>query len=181
MRFFLLLFLTSAQLQAQGDVVDLFDGRTLHGWLCVGEGQGQYFADNGVLVCPAEESGNLFTQKEYSNFDLSFEFRFEEGSNNGVGIRAPLGKDIHYKGMEIQILDERAPRYRGILKPAQYHGSLYGVFPARPGALKRPGGWNGQRIVADHRKIRVVVNGITVLEADLDSVKDPEILARHPG
>jgi len=104
--------------------VSLFDGSTLQGWVYVGSENNGYLMEKGMLLCPAEENGNLFTEKEYSNFILRFEFCMEEGGNNGVGIRAPLRKDVHVTGIEIQILDDQAARYRGVLKPAQYHGSV---------------------------------------------------------
>jgi hypothetical protein len=160
--------------------VPLFDG-TLNGWKLVdGKGPG-YVVENGILVCPADGGGNLFTDKEYANFVLRFEFRLTPGGNNGVGIRAPLGGDAAYAGMEIQILDDQHEKYRGKLKPAQYHGSIYDVVPAKRGFKKPTGEWNAEEITADGRRIKVVLNGHTIVDANLDDVKDPEVLKRHPG
>src|ERR1700693_1823102 len=97
--------------------VSLFDGKTLDGWHLVGQKGRGYIVENGLLVCPADGGGNLFTVKEYANFVLRFEFRLFEGSNNGIGIRAPYEGDAAYQSMEIQILDDGAPRYRGKLRP----------------------------------------------------------------
>lgn len=177
----LILLLTCGLLQQDAGFVDLFDGKTLNGWVYVGQGRNQYFAKDGILVCPVGETGNLLTEKEYSNFILRFEFRMEEGGNNGVAIRSPLEKDLHLKGIEIQILDDQAPRYRSVLKATQYHGSLYGVFPARRGFLRKTGAWNEQTILADHGKIQVVLNGETILDEDVNTVHDPQVLAEHPG
>ncbi|HQU46995.1 MAG TPA: DUF1080 domain-containing protein, partial [Pirellulales bacterium] len=85
--------------------------------------------------------GNLFTNKEYANFILRFEYRLEPGGNNGVGLRAPLRGDAAYSGMESQILDDDAPQYAK-LEPGQYHGSIYKVLPAKRGAPKKAGEWN---------------------------------------
>jgi 3-keto-disaccharide hydrolase len=137
--------------------------------------------ESGVLVCPADGGGNLFTQKEYSNFVLRFEFRTEEGGNNGVGIRAPLEGDAAYAGMEIQILDDQAERYQGKLRPAQYHGSIYDVVPAKQGFLKKAGEWNEEEITANGRRIIVRLNGTVIVDADLNAVKDPAVLKKHPG
>ena len=166
---------------AETGFAPLFDGKTLAGWrLERGRGPG-YVVENGVLVCPADGGGNLFTDKEYANFILRFEFKLSEGGNNGVGIRAPLAGDAAFAGMEIQVLDDGAARYRGRLKPAQYHGSVYDVFPAQQGFKKPTGEWNQEEITADGRRIKVVLNGHPIVDADLDSVKDPAVLARHPG
>lgn len=176
----LLVFATTCAAE-EPDFVPLFDGKTLDGWTLVGKRGRGYLVEEGLLVCPADGGGNLFTEKEHANFVVRFEFRMEPGGNSGVGIRAPLKGDVAYTGMEIQILDEEHPRYKGWLKPTQYHGSIYGVIPARPGFLKKAGEWNEEEITADGRRIRVVLNGVIIVDADLDIVKEPEILKRHPG
>jgi hypothetical protein len=160
--------------------VQLFDG-TLNGWKLVdGKGPG-YVVENGVLVCPADGGGNLFTEKEYANFVLRFEFRLTPGGNNGIGIRAPLDGRASYLGMEIQILDDEHEKYRGQIKATQYHGSIYDVAPAKHGFKKPTGEWNAEEITADRRHIKVVLNGHTIVDTNLDDVKDPEVLERHPG
>ena len=83
--------------------------------------------------------------------------------------------------MEIQILDDQAPVYQGKLRPAQYHGSIYDVVPARQGFLKKAGEWNQEEITASGRRITVILNGTTIVDANLDSVKDPQVLKKHPG
>ncbi len=166
---------------AEPGFVSLFNGKNLNGWQLVnGKGPG-YIVKNGLLVCPADGGGNLFTDKEFCNFVFRFEFRFEPGGNNGVGIRAPLSGDIAYQGMEIQILDHDHERYKGRLKPTQYHGSVYDVFPAKTGYLKPAGEWNSEEIVADGRRIKVTLNGAVILDVNLDDMKDPAVLAKHPG
>lgn len=159
----------------------LFDGKTLNGWKLVGGKGPGYVVEEGKIVCPADGGGNLFTEKEYDNFVLRFEFRLTEGANNGIGIRAPLEGDAAYKGMEIQVLDDGAPVYQGKLHPAQYHGSIYDVIPAKQGFKKPTGEWNREEISAKGRRITVTLNGHVIVDADLDSVKDPEVLKRHPG
>ena len=166
--------------QAEPGFTPLFDGRTLNGWKLVrGRGPG-YVVENGVIVCPAEGGGNLYTEREYANFVLRPEWRLWEGGNNGIGIRAPLEGDAAYVGMEIQVLDDESEKYRN-LKPTQYTGSVYDVFPARRGFVKRDGAWNSFEITADGSRIRIVLNGETVTDADLSTVTDEAVLKRHPG
>ena len=174
----LFLTLTAAQ---EAPFVSMFDGKTLNGWVLAGKQGRGYAVENGLLVCPADGGGNLFTVKQYANFVFRFEFRLEPNSNNGIGIRAPLQGDAAYVGMEIQILDNDGPEYKGKLRPAQYHGSIYDVVPAKLGFLKKTGEWNREEITANGRQITVRLNGTTIVDANLDSVKDPEILKKHPG
>ncbi len=159
----------------------LFDGTTLKGWILMnGKGPG-YVVRDGTILCPTDGGGNLFTDKEYGNFVLRLEFKFEAGGNNGVGIRAPLEGDAAYAGMEIQILDHDHEKYKGWLKPTQRHGAVYDSIPPIADALKPAGEWNTEEITADGRKVRVILNGVLITDADLDSVTDPAILKKHPG
>jgi hypothetical protein len=161
--------------------VALFDGKSLNGWkLMRGHGPG-YVVKDGVLVCPADGGGNFFTEKEYSNFVFRFEFKTEPGGNNGVGIRAPLEGDAAYQGMEIQILDDGHERYKGKIKSEQHHGSIYDVIPARTGFLKPAGEWNEEEIMAQGSRIRVTLNGVIILDADLNNVREEATLKKHPG
>ncbi len=144
-----------------------------------GEGYG---VKDGVIYCARGGGGNLFTEREYGNFIFRVEFKLEEGSNNGIGIRSPYEGDPAYVAMEIQILDEsNVEKKYGRLRPAQYHGSVYDVVPAKRGALKPPGQWNSEEIACQGRHVKVTVNGQLILDANLNDVKDGAILMKHPG
>ena len=158
----------------------LFDGKTLSGWKQVEPRGPGYVVEEGMIVCPAGGGGKLFTEKQYANFVLRFEFRLTPGANNGIGIRAPIEGDAAYQGMEIQVLDNEHPKYAN-LKPAQYHGSVYHIFPAKRGFLKPTGEWNSEEIVANGRQVKVTLNGEVITEGNLDTVTDPATLAKHPG
>jgi hypothetical protein len=177
------LFAATANAQPEAGFTSLFDGHTLNGWKLVGKTGEGYGVKSGVLYCAKGGGGKLMTEMEYGDFVFRFEFKLEDGSNNGVGIRAPLEGDAAYMGMEIQILEERAADRGkwGTLRPAQYHGSIYDVVAAKKGALKPPGEWNTQEITAIGRRIKVAVNGQTITDADLNQVTDPEIIRKHPG
>jgi hypothetical protein len=166
---------------AEPGFTPLFDGKTLNGWTLMGGHGPGYVVDAGKIVCPADGGGNLFTEREYANFVFRFEFMMEPAGNSGIGIRAPLKGDAAYQGMEIQILDDQHPQYKSWIKPEQHHGSVYDVIPARTGYLKPAGQWNEEEITADGRRITVQLNGVIILDNNLDIVKEPEVLKRHPG
>lgn len=161
--------------------VPLFDGKTLDGWVLEGKQGPGYLVSDGKIICPRNGGGNLFYDKEFSDFILRFEFKLEEGSNNGLAIRSPRqARNIAYEGMELQIIDNTAERYKDI-QPWQKHGSLYHVFPAKTGYLRPVGEWNEQEVVVQGRTVKVILNGHPILDVNLDDVKDPELLAKHPG
>ena len=159
----------------------IFDGTTLNGWRAVGKKGEGYIPRDGVVVCPATGGGNLFTERDYTNFILRFEFKLSTNANNGIGIRASFEGDAAYMGMEIQVLDDYGPEYKDRLQPWQYHGSIYNVVPAKRGSLKPVGQWNNEEIVADGRHIKVTVNNQVIVDANLNDVHDPKTLEKHPG
>jgi hypothetical protein len=177
----LLLTVTAAPTPAELGFVSLFDGETLNGWKLLGKTGDGYLAQDGKIVCPPGGGGNLFTEKQFRDFVLRFEFKLVDGSNNGLAIRSPMVTgSVAYEGMELQIIDNNSERYKDI-QPWQRHGSLYHVFPAKTGFLKKPGEWNEQEVTVQGRNVKVVLNGHTILDVNLDSVTDPEVLTKHPG
>ncbi|MGI9427159.1 MAG: 3-keto-disaccharide hydrolase [Bythopirellula sp.] len=158
----------------------LFDGESMQGWTGSTE---SYEVRDGILASLPGKSGNLYTEAEYSDFILQFEFRLTPGANNGIGIRAPLTGDAAFDGIELQVLDNTAQEYAE-LKPYQYHGSAYGIAAAQRGHLKPVGEWNEQTVRCVGRKIVVVLNDNTILDADLDEAApaNKTIDGRdHPG
>jgi len=107
-----------------------------------------------------------YTAKKFGDFVLRFEFRLKPGSNSGIGLRSEQGQNAAFNGMEIQVLDNSAERYAK-LKKWQYHGSVYGVVPAKRGALKKVGEWNVEEISAIGDHIKVTVNGQVIVDAKL--------------
>ena len=157
-------FKLSADEQKQGFKV-LFDGTNMNSW--TGNTAG-YICEEGAIVCHpgAGGGGNLYTVDEYANFNFRFEFMLTPGANNGLGIRTPLEGDAAYVGMELQILDSESPIYAD-LQPYQYHGSVYGIIPAKRGFLKPIGEWNTEEVIANGNHITVILNGTVIVDGDI--------------
>jgi HEAT repeat protein len=149
----------------------LFDGTNMHSW--TGNTTDYVIEDGNIAIRPKPgkgSGGNLFTKDEYSDFIFRFEFQLTPGANNGLGIRAPFEGDAAYEGMELQILDNDAPIYKD-LHIYQYHGSIYGTIPAKRGYLKPVGEWNYEEVIAKGPKIKVVLNGTVILDADITEAR----------
>ena len=161
--------------------VSLFDGKTLNGW---SGAKDAYKVEDAAIVCVTGTAGNLLTEKEYADFIIRFEFKLTDGANNGLGIRCPnVAKgNLHLEGTELQILDNTAEKYK-TLQPYQYHGSVYGIQPAKREHLKPLGEWNSQEVTAQGRKIKIVLNGEVLVDCDLDEVTKNGTMdkAEHPG
>lgn len=158
--------------------VSLFNGKDLTGWIGAVNGYG---VENGILYCNPKIGGNLMTEKQYDNFILRFEFLVRENGNNGLGIRCPfVNRDAAYNGMELQILDNSGSQYTK-LQPYQYHGSIYGVVPAKRGYQKKPGQWNFQEVRAIGSRITVILNGAVIVDADISKIEKTMDGKNHPG
>jgi hypothetical protein len=177
-------FATISLRQTQADdneegFVALFDGKTLDGWQ--GDKSGYEIVD-GAIVCKEKGGGNIYTDREYADFHLKFEFKLTPGANNGIGIRTPLAGDPAYVGMEIQVLDDTDERYKG-LKEWQHHGSVYGVVASKTGHLKPVGQWNSEEIIVKGKHVTVILNGTTIVDADVEKASTPKTIdgQDHPG
>jgi len=185
------LWVSSSPTYAEDGFVPIFNGKNLDGWQGLEGDTSSYFVKDGQLICKGDGRKFIFTKKEYANFVLRFDVKMDPGGNNGVGIRAKLGRRPHIEGMEIQIIDN--PYYtRGIpkpqkepkdwtqVKPYQLYGSIYGVVAAKQGHLKPAGEWNVEEIHCVGRRVKITLNGAVIVDADLDKVK-PVDGEEHPG
>ncbi len=141
----------------------LFNGKDLSGWSGTG-----YVVEDGAIIC-TPEGKNLVSEKIFSNYILEYEFKLPSGGNNGLGIHYPGEGDGAYKGMEIQILDNSATKWKN-LRDDQYNGSLYKLAPARKAGLKPAGEWNRERVSVLGTAIIVDLNGEIILRANLEEL-----------
>ena len=157
----------------------LFNGKNLDGWI---DGNNQYeVLDDGTIRCKPIGGGNLYTKDRFANFIFRFDFKLTPNANNGVGIRTELvGEPSFTVGKEIQILDDSGSDYKN-LAPYQYHGSIYGVVPAKRGSLKPVGQWNTMEIICDGTRIKVTVNAQIIVDAKVDEIREFMDHREHPG
>jgi hypothetical protein len=147
----------------------LFNGKDFGGW------QGaldDYEIRDEALSCRAGRGGTLFTQDQFGDFAVRFEFNLPPGGNNGLAIRYSGQGDPAYSGMcELQVLDNHHERYAK-LDSRQYHGSAYGQVAASRGYLNPAGTWNFQEVQVRGSVITVELNGTRILHANLAGVSE---------
>ncbi len=163
-----LLPLAAAAAEPKLQQLSLFNSTDLSGW----KGEG-YVVEDGAIVC-TPQGRNLTTERIYANYAFDFEFKLPPAGNNGIGIHYPGTGDAAYHGMEVQVLDNTAEKYKD-LKPYQFHGSLYTLAAAEKAPLKPVGEWNQERIYVNGNNVQVIVNGEKILDANLD-----ELAKEHP-
>jgi hypothetical protein len=166
----------------------LFNGRDLAGW----EGGGSDAAacwkvDDGALVCTGKPGPWLRSKAQFGDFNLRLEYLLKPGGNSGVYVRVPAdgahqGREAAQaagggpSGVEVQILDDSADRYRD-LQPYQSCGSVYAIAPAVEHVCRPPGHWNSLEIDCRGSTYRVVHNGVVVVNAAADQF--PELNERE--
>lgn len=150
----------------------------LVGWQQTGGQEGTWQFEDGILYTEGENGGWLATLRQYDDFMLSLEFRVSPGGNSGVFIRAPLEGDPAYAGMEIQILDDYAERWRD-LQPYQYTGSIYDIQAPSERAGREADEWQTMVIAARGTRVKVILNGEKVVDTDVAYF--PYKFDTHPG
>jgi hypothetical protein len=158
----------------------IFNGKDFEGWAGPLDA---FEIKDGALACKAGRKETIYTQEEYSDFVVRFEFRLPKGGNNGLAIRYPGQGDTAYDGMcELQVLDDLyLPPPGEKFDPRQAHGSAYGMVAAARGYHRRVGEWNFQEVTVIGSKIKVELNGTIILDTDLSQVKETLENKPHPG
>jgi hypothetical protein len=157
----------------------LFDGKSNAGWRSAAANHFPakgWAVDSGkitVLSSQGKESqngGDIVTNKEYSAFDLSFEFKITPGANSGVKYFVTLNEKTTGSaiGLEYQVLDDE-------LHPDAKLGrfgnrtlaSLYDLIPSQKQKrfIRPVGAWNtGRVVVTADNHVTHYLNGVKVLE-----------------
>jgi hypothetical protein len=158
----------------------VFNGKDLTGW--AGATDACRVTDSAIEWLPGK-SGTVFTQEEYSDFIVRFEFKLPPGGNNGLALRYPGKGNPAYEGMtECQVLDEKYEQVtKNKLDPRQVHGSAYGMVAALLGYQRPAGEWNYEEVTVRGSTIKVELNGSRILDADLSKVTEFMAEKSHPG
>jgi hypothetical protein len=144
----------------------LFNGKDLSGWHGA---VNNYEVVDGAIMCKKGKGGTLYAKDEYSDFVFRFEFKLPPGGNNGIAVRSSGKGDPAWEAYEIQVLDDTAEKYAK-LQPYQFHGSVYGLAPAKRGALLPVGEWNQQEIYFKGSHLKINLNGTIILDQDISKI-----------
>jgi hypothetical protein len=141
-----LMLLTASAVADEKPWTVLFDGKSLAGWTSASGGKpgDGWKIEDGTLHRVAK-AGDLISEKEYTDFELEFDWAVTTGCNSGVKYR------VHktaggWLGPEYQVLDDVGHDNGKVPKTSA--GSLYEVIaPKADKVLKPVGEWNHSRVV----------------------------------
>ncbi|UII77430.1 DUF1080 domain-containing protein [Flagellimonas sp. HMM57] len=164
------------QTEEDDEWVVLFDGSSFDGWhFYNGEGITEpWKLENGAMVFyppeerPEGESYNIVTDKEYTNFVLTLEWKVAEGGNSGIFWGVFEGGEYgqpYQTGPEIQVLDdERHPDSKN--GTTHQAGALYDMVAPAKKVVKPAGEWNKVELMVNHdtNEGHVLLNGKKIVE-----------------
>ena len=124
---------------ASEDWENLFDGKTLNGWI-QRNGKAKYAVEDGMIVGTTvlnTPNSFLCTEKNYTDFILELDFLVEQGMNSGIQIRSHSFK--HYKDYRVHGYQVEIDTGTGPYKKNPKNLMAYG----RPAPPTAPRCWSG--------------------------------------
>ena len=142
-----------------GEPIQLFNGKDLTGWrLTDPNAVSGWSVKDGLLVNevsqeegkPHKNYGNLRTDQEFEDFNLTLEVRVPKGGNSGVYLRGIY---------EVQVVDSYG-------KPLDPHnmGAIYSRIKPTVAAEKPAGEWQTMDITFVDRHVTVILNGQKIID-----------------
>ncbi len=157
----------TAKEKADGWVL-LFDGKTTHGWRSYKktEAGAQWQVIDGVLTLTQGGGGDLVTDKDYTNFELAFDWRISKMGNSGVMYHVSEGAGDHpyLSGPEYQLLDNAHGE-----PPLETAAGLFGLVAPSKDVTKPVGEFNHSLLKVDHNHVEHWLNGVKVAEYTIGS------------
>lgn len=169
----------SPQERAQGWQL-IWDGSTTHGWRGARTpafpADRWQIQDGSITVLPGSKGGgnhegDIITDRAYTNFELSVDFKVTRGANSGIKYFVDLDMDTRQNqvlGFEYQVLDDDVhPDAKLGINGDRKTASLYDILPAAADKPLHPvGEWNTAKIVVRGSHGEHWLNGVKVLEYD---------------
>ena len=147
----------------------LFDGKTTAGWRNYGKpdiSDGWRVQDSALTRVGA--GGDIITNDQFKNFELSIDWKIEPGGNSGIFYRAAEDTDaIYWNAVEMQVLDDaKHPDGQSRMTSA---GAAYDLYPSPAGHVHAGGEWNTARLIVNGTHVEHWLNGFKLLEFELGS------------
>lgn len=166
---------SSGPSSAGADFVPLFNGKDLTGWKTMGVA-GWSVKEEGVLTGETPAGGQvgwLMSEKEFGDYELEFEYRISAGSNSGLFLRAwPEGNVSGAEFVEVQLLDDAAPKFAGV-GPEAKTGAVFKYAAPKPTPNTPAGVWNRMLVAVRASHVEVTINGVKVIDADIPALTRP--------
>jgi hypothetical protein len=153
----------------------LFDGKTTTGWHYYnGAKTGTAWKiSEGAISLDAEGkvkgvNGNLVTDDEFENFELSIEWNISACGNSGIlfnVVEDTKYSEPYFTGPEMQVLDNTCHPDAKIIK--HQAGELYDLISSQKVSVKPAGEWNVARIISNKGHLELWLNEVKQVETTM--------------
>ncbi len=156
----------------------LFDGQTTTGWRNYGGdkiGEAWKVKDGALYLDTSKKDGwqshgggDIITEKEFENFELSIEWKIEACGNSGIMFNVVESKENQYawySAPEVQVLDNTCHPDAKIIKHRA--GDLYDLISSSTETVKPVGEWNQVRIISNKGNLELWLNGTKSVQTQM--------------
>ncbi len=175
--------------EKESDWITLFDGESFDGWhMYNGEEVTEPWKleDGAMVFYPPEErpegaSYNLVSDKEFTDFVLTLDWKIAEGGNSGIFWAVKEDEKYgqpYITGPEIQVLDnERHPDAQN--GDDRLAGALYDMIPPSKDVTNPAGEWNSVELMINHKtnEGHVMLNGTKIVEFPVQGTGWDQLIA----
>ena len=142
----------------------MFDGKSLDGWMEGKKPMDSRHVQEGTINVLDQTVYVAHYDKKFSDFHFSCDYKFDKGTNSGLFFHIAKPNDAGIgRGFEIQVIDSFGK------EPTRFEcGALYEFLAPSKQMAKPAGEWNHCEVICDGPKVKVILNGEQVIDADLD-------------
>ena len=147
--------------------IELFNGHDFTGWE-IADNPDAWKVVDGTIVAEGPGQGWLISDQDFSDFELSLEYRVEPGADSGVSLRVPADKNRMSESIEVQVRDNENLPDRAQRFPRFQNGALVDLVGPTDDPAHTDDQWNTLFIRAEGRRLSVDLNGQRIQNVDLD-------------
>lgn len=158
----------------------LFDGKTTSGWRNFkkeGIGSSWKVVDGTLMLdsernaegnWQAKDGGDIITEEQYENFELSLEWKINQCGNSGIMFNVVESDEYEFvwqTGPEMQVLDNTCHPDSKI--HTHRAGDLYDMIACKYETVLPSGQWNKVRLIVNNGKAEHWLNGRKLVEYEM--------------
>jgi cytochrome c len=168
----------------------LFDGKTLDGWRNYGKATigSDWVVEDGSMHLNATQhpdghwqtvdGGDIITDGEYENFELSLEWKISPCGNSGIFYNVVESDEYEYgyqTGPEMQVLDNTC--HPDAFFPAHRAGDLYDMIECEYETVNPANEWNRVRLISRDGNVEHWLNGRRVVAFQMHNAEWEKMIA----
>jgi hypothetical protein len=150
----------------------MFDGKSVDGWVCGSKPMPAKQVVDGTLNTGKQGAYVSHFNRKFGDFHFACDFKFGPKTNSGIFLRIGKPGDGGIgRGFEVQVFDSF-----GKEKPTVHDcGALYELKAPSKNVVKPAGEWNHCEVVCQGSKVKVMLNGEWIIDADFDQWDKPNL------